>query len=794
MKKKKIGQNFYNVKTAVQIVLLVLLSVQPIFAEQIKLINSASFEPIKINPTANVNTTTSRAEENLHIPTSQIPIPQTVEKYFPQTNSTKTSTNTEIQPSSTSLAPPINDNIKGITNDWFTPVNESVTPNLLTKPQQQAQADPFNVINNTAIPTEYKKQKQSAPPSEQLPQYTPDGTPLKDIPSIFSMEEDTNFYATAEENIADTTDYTGKIISNVRVKGLSHISDKIPLQVISTKKDSVFNEAVIQKDLQKIYNIGYFTDNMFVEPELAEDGTVLLNFVLEENITVTQAKLSGNKTFTDTELSTLVKPLEGLPQNLNLINETIDKINKYYADNGYVLAKVTDVEDNADGKLVFQIAEGTIKEIKIEGNTKTKDYIIQRNILTQVGSIYNENIFKKDLAKIYDTQIFDEVNRKIEEDTAQKGQYIVTVIVKEGSSNNVGLSIGLDNALGGFGSVSYNEKNLFGKNQKLSLSGLLGTGLLLSDSSIKNRMNYQIELNFTEPHFFNDRTSLTSKLYYRDLGSYQVPLAVERRLGLNARIEHKVYGYDNLSTTLSTGAEYIHLSEGDFNKISSIYREAGLNVAKRHEQLVGGTFFNIAPGLKYSTLDDENMPRSGIIAKVNFLESFGLSDIKHTHGKLIGGITKYIPVAKKSTLAIGARAGIKVHGNDMPEVMAFRLGGPYSIRGFRMNGVGTGESFLMGSAELQTPIPFMDKFKYEILKNLRFAFFVDAGRVFDPTISSKLYDRPLSAISAGMGLRINIPKMGPISIDYGLPITNVGKYGSKSGYFTFGTGGLYDSY
>ena len=43
--------------------------------------------------------------------------------------------------------------------------------------------------------------------------------------------------------------------------------------------------------------------------------------------------------------------------------------------------------------------------------------------------------------------------------------------------------------------------------------------------------------------------------------------------------------------------------------------------------------------------------------------------------------------------------GVKVHGDNMPEVMAYRLGGPYTISGFRMNGVGSGESFVMGSAE-----------------------------------------------------------------------------------------------
>ena len=108
-----------------------------------------------------------------------------------------------------------------------------------------------------------------------------------------------------------------------------------------------------------------------------------------------------------------------------------------------------------------------------------------------------------------------------------------------------------------------------------------------------------------------------------------------------------------------------------------------------------------------------------------------------------------------------------------------------------MNGVGMGEGFLMGSAELATPLPFVDRFRYDFLKKFRITFFMDAGRVFDETIGSALYDRPLSAISMGVGLKVYIPGVGPVSVDYGLPLTNVGDYGSKNGYFTFSTGDIY---
>ncbi|MBR1776574.1 BamA/TamA family outer membrane protein [bacterium] len=657
-----------------------------------------------------------------------------------------------------------------------TSLNEFVPPNYISpsqfKSKKQADVENNNPVVSPTLPAKVQEVKTAETSTDSLNKL-----------SSFSQ-------SIAEDDI----DYEGKIITGIRFTGLKLIKESTLRSVINSHNGSVYNSERLQEDLQRIYNIGYFTDIMSVEPLLKNDDTVELNFIVNENIPVNDISIVGNTVLSTKELLPFITPLKGLPQNLKLINSSIEKINKYYQEKGYILANVVSVDDTSQGNLSFGIAEGVIDKIVWDGNEKTKDFVIARNVMTEPGAVYNEEYIKKDLARLYSTQIFDEVDRKIEPSPDKEGEYVITIEVKEGTSNSVSIGGGVDNALGIFGSVGYQERNFLGRGQKLSLSGMIGSGVLLSDASIKNRMNYNLELNFKEPHFINADNSLSSKLYYRDLGSYQVPLAIERRWGVNGVIEHKVKGYDNLTTNLGLGFEHIKLKEGDYNKISELYRKRNIDFAQRKTQLRGGPFLNIAPGIKYSTVDDETMPRKGMVAKASFMEAFSLSNLKRTNGRLIGAITKYIPVFKKSTLAIGAKGGIKVHGDEMPEVMAFRLGGPYPVRGFKMNGVGTGESFLMASAELQTPIPFFDRFKYDILKNTRFAFFVDAGKVFDPTVTSKLFDRPNSAITAGVGLRVYIPGVGPITVDYGIPLTNPGHYGSKRGYFTFGTGGLYDSY
>ena len=123
-------------------------------------------------------------------------------------------------------------------------------------------------------------------------------------------------------------------------------------------------------------------------------------------------------------------------------------------------------------------------------------------------------------------------------------------MVKEKSTDSVAFGGGIDTGLGAFGSASIRDDNFLGKAQKVSLSGIVGSGILLSDSSIKNHMNYHAELSFIEPYFLNADNSLMSKIYYREMGSFQVPLAIERRIGANVGIEHKIKSSENLKADI----------------------------------------------------------------------------------------------------------------------------------------------------------------------------------------------------------------------------------------------------
>ena len=592
--------------------------------------------------------------------------------------------------------------------------------------------------------------------------------------------------APMEEDFQDNSMY----INDIEILGANIIKPEFILSKLTLKKGDLYDKYKMQEDLKAIYKLGYFTERMKAIPVKNEKGMISLKIILEENIPVTDFTIEGNTVVATEELMQILLPLKGRPQNIAAINQAMERINQCYYSKGYILSKIDSIYDDPDGTLNLSITEGKINKIMITGNEKTKEYIIERNIMTEPGTVYNENVIKQDLVRLYSTQAFKDVNRTIEVSEEDPDMFDITIDLKEQRTASVSVGGGIDSATGAFGSVGISDNNFRGKNQRVSLMGLVGSGILMSDASIKSHMNYQAEISFFEPHFLNADNSLMSKLYYRDLGSYTIPLAIEKRIGFESTIAHRLKINPRLSSTFTLGVEHIDLKEGDGNRIAELYKLHKLNIADRARQLEGGLFLRLAPGLSYDSRDAIINPRHGALASVRYEEAFGIDELGKTNGRLQGMMKRYLPVGKKSSFALTARGGIKVHGSEMPEIMAYRLGGPYTIRGYRVNGVGTGTSFIMGSAELATPLPFVDRFKVNFLHNLRVTFWVDAGKVFDPTISSTLYSRPNQAITAGMGLKINIPGVGPLSVDYGIPLTESGPNGSEHGYFTFGVGDM----
>ena len=604
---------------------------------------------------------------------------------------------------------------------------------------------------------------------------------------ILPAQEQTETQET-QETTTDTSDVEAVYIKQVEVYGNNLIETSYIKEQMTSKEGYIYDRKNISQDLNKIYKTGYFTQNIRAVPLRSEDGGIRLRIVVEENPAIKGFTIEGNNAVATNEIMNILSQYEGQPQNILSINVAIEQIQEMYSLKGYILARVTSVQDDPDGIVNIKIDEGVIEDIVVEGNYKTRDFIVKRNILLQPGTVYNENIMRDDILRLMGTQAFKDVKRDIEMNP-NTGKYNVVISLDEQRTGKISLGVGVDSISGFFGSVGFSENNFRGLGQKLSLNFMAGTGILMNDSSIINRPNLQAELSFIEPHFKSENQSLGFRAFVRNFGSYQVPLSIEKRYGADVTLTRRFKAFKNLTGSISFGGESVDMEEGDEWKARQVFDSRGIDYSRRAEQLDGGVYAKITPALTYDTRDTIVNTRRGVLARLSLEESIGFGT--DSFGKLHGVLKKFIPVGRKSTLVIAARGGGKLHG-DMPEFAAYALGGPYSVRGFNISEVGTGTGFMMGTAEFRTPIPFMDRLTTNtFLNNVRVAVFMDAGKLFGQTLTNELYDRPGYAITAGVGLRVFIPGLGPINLDYGIPFTNTGGKDRSNGFFTFGMGEMY---
>jgi outer membrane protein insertion porin family len=145
----------------------------------------------------------------------------------------------------------------------------------------------------------------------------------------------------------------------------------------------------------------------------------------------------------------------------------------------------------------------------------------------------------------------------------------------------------------------------------------------------------------------------------------------------------------------------------------------------------------------------------------------------------------YFPFWRNSALEIKGRLGMEQpydDTNSIPIYERFFAGGADSIRGYDERSVGPvdpvtadplgGESVVIGNIE----------YIYPLFSFLKVAAFYDVGNVWE-----KLGDIGSGGFKSGIGfgVRVKTP-MGPIKLDYGIPLnTEPGQEKKKGGMFHF---------
>lgn len=619
----------------------------------------------------------------------------------------------------------------------------------------------------------------------------------------------------------------GLTIKEIQIEGNRLVPEEQILKAIDSKVGTKFDKDRVLSDLEAIDRLGYFVrDSIQASPEETEGG-VLLKIRIEENNPITNVQIIGNELIPTDELLLVVQGLIGKPESITKISKVLDMVEKRYHESGYLLARITDIAIDPDGTLSIKLNEGVIDKVVIKGNTKTKEKYIQRfipNLLS--GEPYNELLLVQDFRSLHGTGLFEDIKRTLVPSESSPGKYDLNIEITEKRNSSFGFGGGVNTLNGVFANFGFNNSNLFGEGKSFSFNTQFGTGILantlVDQRFLANRKTMQVEARYSDPNFLGTKNSVSFFTHGYTFNSYQIDLAQERNFAVGASLMRPLGmnlfgGFDLIGENvemkdIGSGAndflidQLINVDNGKYlgeltektalhpgqslsDHNQSIKHDAAKEIAKeiRDVQLQGGNYIQINPTIAFDTRDNNLNPTKGWYNKVNVGQAVGIGNSSFT--KLGVDLRRYIPIGQKTILAFNLQGASSLIG-DIPMYSQFKAGGYYGVRGYRsFSDLGIGTRSLLASAEIRTPlldtIPGIQN--TPIGKDLRLVLFSDFGYVGGNSSVNRLFNRLSTAFSTGIGLRANVPMLGSIRVDYGIPLVKP-LWGNNNilGKFNFG--------
>nr|WP_088240181.1 BamA/TamA family outer membrane protein [Calothrix rhizosoleniae] len=641
----------------------------------------------------------------------------------------------------------------------------------------------------------------SQPPVPDIPppgtqQQLPDQTPTNNQPTPENQPTQPTPEIQTEPTPSDQE--TRVLVSEVFVKSStgelsSELADQV-YRAIRTKPGRTTTRSQLQEDINAIFATGFFS-NVRAVPEDTPLG-VRVSFEVQPNPVLTKVQVEANP---GTNVASVLKPETadeifqdqyGKILNLRDLQEGVKQLTKGYQDQGYVLAQVVgSPKVSEDGVVTLQVAEGVVEGIRVRFRNKegqdtddkgkpikgrTQPYIIKREVELKSGQIFNRNKVQKDLQRVFGLGLFEDVNVSLDPGTDPSKVNVVLNVV-ERSSGSIAAGAGISSASGLFGTVSYQEQNLNGRNQKLGAEFQLGQREILFDA------------RFTDPWIAGDpnRTSYTVNGFRRqsislifdgtdnDIETFDPndpdddgdrPRVVRTGGGVNFSRPLSGNPYKRSEWIASAGVQYQRVSirdaDGDLRKQG---RVENTNELLDLSQSGDGKddLFLVRLGASRDRRNNRLQPTQGSFLRLGLDQSIPIGKGNIFLTRLRGSYSQYIPVnftnfAKGAeTLAFNVQGGTVL--GDLPPYEAFTLGGSNSVRGYEEGALSSGRSFLQASMEYRFPL-------FSVISG---ALFVDVGTDLGTTTrAAELLDKNGTGVGYGLGVRIQSP-LGPIRVDFG---------------------------
>jgi outer membrane protein insertion porin family len=572
-----------------------------------------------------------------------------------------------------------------------------------------------------------------------------------------------------------------RAFSDKELKKLLEISEKRRFTWLKKIKNfftggiepGVYSQTALYRDLGKIvsfyHNHGYIEARVG-EPRVTQKGRwVDIVIPVHEGLQYKVGKVDVEQDlFPDKEA--LLKKLE-IPRkdvfSREVLRRDILRLTEVFADKGYAYARIDPlIEKHPDTQTVdvtLKVDKGPlvyINRIEIQGNTRTRDEVIRRELLIVEQWPFSASRFKKSQERLQRLGYFDEVSFSTEKGV-REDQMDITIKVKERPTGTFSLGAG------------YSSVDKFIMMGEISQRNLFGKGYILSFQGISGARTTRYTLSFTDPYFRDTKLSLSFRLYN---WSYKYDDYTRDSQGGSIR-----FGYlftPNLRGFIGYRYDDSNLSDYVDAESSIIQQSADIHVTSAIEL-----------GATRDTRNHFFMPTKGMRTSVTFEHAGWFLGGDSAFEKITFTNSLYFPLFFKITGHIRLGLGYIAKGLEgkLPVYEKFYLGGLDSVRGYRYANISpvdpeTGERIggeRMAYLQLESLFPLVKKM------GLYGVFFFDMGNAWEAGESLDLSD---FRQSVGLGVRWLSP-MGPLRIEWGYNL-NPGP-GDEHSNWNFSIGGMF---
>lgn len=478
---------------------------------------------------------------------------------------------------------------------------------------------------------------------------------------------------------------------------------------------------------------------------------------------ISKVKFSGETILKVDALKTNLRIHEGEYFSRSKIIASVNAMRDRLSEEGYAFAEIQpitllDKEDHLVS-IDFRVEPKNrvyVRRIRIEGNTRTQDHVIRREVRQLENAPYSLAAVRRSSTRLNRLGYFKVV--KIDTNRIAKDQVDLLVKVEEQSTGAFNAGIGYSQVDGASFNLGVTERNVIGSGYQANVNGTYSVSTKSADIGVTN------------PYFTPDGVSLGGGLYYREVDAAELNVSnySTNNVGLRMNIGYPSSEWSRLSYGLKLDDQTLTCIDG-FAACETYTAEYG-----RHYNSLRYTM-----GWSYDTKNAFYFPSDGqktsvsgeVIIPTNTTISFYKLYLEESY---------YIPLSSNFTLKLkGDFAYGDGYGDhdEMPFYENFYAGGIGTVRGYEPNSLGPrydyatdgssdpiGGSFrLISNAELIFPMPFV-----EDSGNLRLSLFADAGNVF-----SKAKDVKLPEFRASMGLGVAwITPVGPLAFSFARAFNN----------------------